>query len=169
MFTVFIFFREDYVMYSRLCGSILSLAHRLAQLPPKDPFRTKYEGSLLSKLYDMAIVDIGAKVEDVRDGKKVTVSAFCRRRLAVVVCKLKMSQTVKMVMFRELLTTAPFPFWVADWRKCGELQTGGAIHRARTYPRRPRHNHRSCFSSHSVSVTPKRKKYITDNTSFFSP
>jgi U3 small nucleolar ribonucleoprotein protein IMP3 len=88
------------MLYSRLCGSILSLAHRLSQLPARDPFRAKYEGSLLSKLYDMAILDVGAKVEDVRDGKKVTVSAFCRRRLAVVLCQLKMSQTVKMVRLR---------------------------------------------------------------------
>lgn len=50
---------------------------------------------MLAKLFDMAVTDAGAKVDDLAD--KVTVSSFCRRRLAVVMCKLKMSQTVKMV------------------------------------------------------------------------
>ena len=87
--------REDYQAYNRLCGSIRSLLHRLEQLPSQDPFRSKYQNLTLAKLYDMAVVDTGAKIENLSE--KITVSSFCRRRLAVVLCKLKMSQTVKMV------------------------------------------------------------------------
>ena len=67
----------------------------MTQLPEADPFRGKHEASLLGKLYELHIVDSTAKVSDV--DAKVTVSAFCRRRLAVVMCKLRMAQTVKMV------------------------------------------------------------------------
>ena len=88
--------REDYQSYNRLAGSIRSLLHRLSQLPAQDPFRSKMEASLLSKLYDMALVDAAASITDV--DKKITVSAFCRRRLAVIMCKLKMCQTVKMAV-----------------------------------------------------------------------
>lgn len=87
--------REDYQSYNRLCGSVRGLAHKLSQLPPQDPFRTKYEGMLLSKLYDMGILDITSKVSDIEG--KVTVSALCRRRLAVVMCRLKMCETVSKV------------------------------------------------------------------------
>ena len=87
--------REDYQAYNRLCGSIRGLAHKLSQLPEQDPFRSKYEGMLLSKLYDMGILDVTVKVADIEG--KVTVSALCRRRLAVVMCRLKMSETVSKV------------------------------------------------------------------------
>lgn len=87
--------REDYQAYNRLCGSIRGLAHKLAQLPEQDPFRTKYEDMLLSKLYDMGVMDITAKISDIEG--KVTVSALCRRRLAVVMCRLKMCETVSRV------------------------------------------------------------------------
>lgn len=87
--------REDYQAYNRLCGSIRGLAHKLSQLPDEDPFKSKYQGMLLSKLYDMGILDITAKIGDVES--KVTVSALCRRRLAVVMCRLKMSETVSKV------------------------------------------------------------------------
>ena len=89
-------YREDYQSYNRLAGSIRSLLHRLSQLPAQDPFRSKTEASLLSKLYDMALVDAAATITDV--DKKITVSAFCRRRLAVIMCKLNMCQTVKMAV-----------------------------------------------------------------------
>jgi U3 small nucleolar ribonucleoprotein protein IMP3 len=97
----------------------------LTKHPPHDKvFREKYESYLLSKLYDLGLVDRGTKLEQILEdspkdekallekisrergdreeaskkekGKKITVSAFCRRRLPVVmVSRLKMAQTVK--------------------------------------------------------------------------
>lgn len=70
-------------------------AHRLSSLPAQDPFRAKMEGQLLSKLYDMGILNMSSKLSDVEN--KITVAAFCRRRLAVVMCMLKMAETVSTV------------------------------------------------------------------------
>ncbi|MBW0471839.1 hypothetical protein O181_011554 [Austropuccinia psidii MF-1] len=97
--------REDYHAYNLLCGDIRKLAHRLSSLPPQDPFRSQTESALLDKLYDMGLLDgLGRTADDQRGGKmseiesKITVSAFCRRRLAVVACRLKMAETVKMAV-----------------------------------------------------------------------
>ncbi|GAA5832183.1 hypothetical protein JCM3766R1_003754 [Sporobolomyces carnicolor] len=112
--------RDDYHTYNKLCGQVRRLSHLLSRLPPVDPFRTKYEDLLLSKLYDLGLVDRGAKMSDIegsdapvvkgfkgkekevegqakREGK-VTVGAMCRRRLAVVMVRLKMAETVKMAV-----------------------------------------------------------------------
>lgn len=87
--------REDYHKYNKLCGSLRGLAHRLSLLPAQDPFRPRMEAQLLSKLYDMGVLSSEAKLSDVEN--KLTVAAFCRRRLAVVVCMAKMSETVSAV------------------------------------------------------------------------
>lgn len=79
--------------YNRLVGNLHHLTLRLSRLPPTDPFRLKRESALLSKAYDIGLVDTGAKMSDILD--KVNVSAFARRRLGVVMVRLKMSQSVK--------------------------------------------------------------------------
>ena len=53
------------------------------------------EAQLLSKLYDMGVLNTSAKLSDVEN--KLTVAAFCRRRLAVFMCMSKMSETVSAV------------------------------------------------------------------------
>ncbi|KAG9317072.1 putative U3 small nucleolar ribonucleoprotein IMP3, partial [Chiua virens] len=84
--------RDDYHKYNKLCGALRSYAHRLSMLPPQDPFRAQMEGQLLSKLYDMGVLASQAKLSDVDN--KLTVAAFCRRRLAVFMCMSKMAETV---------------------------------------------------------------------------
>ncbi|KZV86451.1 alpha-L RNA-binding motif-containing protein [Exidia glandulosa HHB12029] len=84
--------RDDYHKYNKLAGSLKSFAHRLTLLPADDPVRLRMQAQLLSKLYDMGIINSETKLSDVEN--KVTVSAFCRRRLAVVMVRLKMSETV---------------------------------------------------------------------------
>ncbi|KAJ6612157.1 hypothetical protein B0H10DRAFT_2053892 [Mycena sp. CBHHK59/15] len=84
--------REDYHKYNKLCGSLRSFAHRVSLLPSQDPFRARMEGQLLSKLYDMGVLNTSAKLSDVDN--KLTVAAFCRRRLAVFMCMSKMAETV---------------------------------------------------------------------------
>ena len=79
--------------YNKLVGSLRHLALRLSTLPAEDPFRAKNEQQLLAKLYEMGLLDTGAKMSDIME--KVTVSAFCRRRLPVLMCRLRMSETVK--------------------------------------------------------------------------
>lgn len=53
------------------------------------------EGQLLSKLYDMGVLNSTAKMSDIEN--KLTVAAFCRRRLAVIMCMSKMAETVSAV------------------------------------------------------------------------
>ncbi|KAF2821600.1 hypothetical protein CC86DRAFT_448640 [Ophiobolus disseminans] len=56
--------------YNRLCGSLRHLAHRLSFLAPNDPYRLQLEQVL-------------------------TVSAFARRRLPVVMSRLHMADTIQ--------------------------------------------------------------------------
>lgn len=155
--------RDDYHAYNKICGQVRRLSHLLSRLPPADPFRTKYEDMLLSKLYDMGILDRGAKMSDIEGsdapvvkgfkgkekevegaGKKegkVTVGAMCRRRLAVVMVRLKMAETVKMVSgprFATLVCTCLIPV----------LAPGRHLCRTGTCPRRSRYDHRSGVPRH---------------------
>ncbi|KAJ4863121.1 uncharacterized protein Triagg1_7054 [Trichoderma aggressivum f. europaeum] len=84
---------EDYHKYNRMCGSIRQLAHRLSLLPPENPVRRKHEDLLLAKLYDMGILSSSSKLSAVENN--VTVSAFARRRLPVVMTRLRMAETVQ--------------------------------------------------------------------------
>ena len=89
--------------YNKLCGSLRSLAHRIVLLPSQDPFRSRVEGQILSKLYDMGVLNSQAKLSDVDN--RLTVAAFCRRRLAVIMVTSKMAETVSAV------STALFDWW----------------------------------------------------------
>jgi U3 small nucleolar ribonucleoprotein protein IMP3 len=84
--------REDYHKYNTLCGSLRSLAHRLSVLPAESSFRQRTEASILSKLYDMGVLNSDAKMSDVEN--KLTVAAFCRRRIGVVMVRMKMAESV---------------------------------------------------------------------------
>ncbi|SGZ51989.1 CIC11C00000002386 [Sungouiella intermedia] len=85
--------REDYHKYNKICGEIRKIAHKLSLLQPTDPYRIKHEQLLLEKLYNMGILATKSKISDLEN--KVSVSAFCRRRIGVVMCRLKMAQKVK--------------------------------------------------------------------------
>jgi U3 small nucleolar ribonucleoprotein protein IMP3 len=86
----------DYTKYNRLCGQLRQLAHKLAALSPEDPARRKQEELLLGKLWDMGVLGTGGggrgKLSDVEH--KVTVSAFARRRLPVVMQRMGMADHV---------------------------------------------------------------------------
>ncbi|KAI4792554.1 hypothetical protein E4T44_12042 [Aureobasidium sp. EXF-8845] len=84
---------EDYTSYNRLCGQLRQLAHRLTLLAPENPYRLATEKKLLDKLYDMAILSERSKLSAVEN--KVTVSAFARRRLNVILTRLQMAPDLK--------------------------------------------------------------------------
>lgn len=88
--------RDDYSKYNKMCGQIRKLAHKLSQLKPEDPVRIKHEELLLEKLTKMGVIHTGhgnqAKISDLEN--KISVAAFCRRRLPVVMCRLKMAPNV---------------------------------------------------------------------------
>lgn len=90
----------DYKKYNAVCGSLRQLAHKLSQLDPdSDPVRKKLESEVLDKLWRMGILkqsrEQGAGLSRVE--REVTVSAFCRRRLAVLMVRTGMVETIKAV------------------------------------------------------------------------
>lgn len=84
--------RDDYHRYNKMCGEIRKLAHKLSLLLATDPYRIKHEQLLLEKLYAMGVLATASKISDLEN--KITVSAFCRRRIGVVMCRLKMAETM---------------------------------------------------------------------------
>jgi U3 small nucleolar ribonucleoprotein protein IMP3 len=86
-----------YKKYNQLCGSLRQLAHKIANLQPDDPFRRKKEDELLSKLFDLGVLGTGGggrgKLSDIEH--KLTVSAFARRRLPVVMTRLRMADHIQ--------------------------------------------------------------------------
>lgn len=89
--------REDYVKYNKICGGIRQLVHKLSQLDANDPVRHAHEQQMIAKLGDMGILTdttAGGRVKVSDLETKITVASFCRRRLPVVMCKLRMAQTV---------------------------------------------------------------------------
>lgn len=84
--------RDDYKKYNVLVGKTRQLALRLSTLSASDPFRARHESMMLNKLYDMGLLDTGAKMSDIME--RLNVSAFCRRRLPVVMVRLHMSESV---------------------------------------------------------------------------
>ncbi|XP_077987084.1 U3 small nucleolar ribonucleoprotein IMP3-like [Glandiceps talaboti] len=84
--------REDYTKYNKLSRHIRQLVEKIKQLEVKDPFRTESTSRLLEKLYNMGLVPAKGNLMLC---EKVTASAFCRRRLPVVMVKHRMAQTLK--------------------------------------------------------------------------
>lgn len=83
---------EDYTKYNKLCGNITKLVSGLRKLPIQDEFRKNVSELLLKKLYHMGIISSYTSLEIVKD---LSASAFCRRRLAVVLVQLKFCPNLK--------------------------------------------------------------------------
>lgn len=67
---------------------VTGLVAKIKQLPADDPFRVKATEQLLEKLHAMGVIPGRDNIEN---AEKLSVSAFCRRRLAVMLCSLKFS------------------------------------------------------------------------------
>jgi len=72
---------------------VRTLCRKIRDLDPNDPFRVRCTNDLLEKLYNLGLIP--AK-ENLQLCDKVSASAFCRRRLPVIMVKLKMAQSLKM-------------------------------------------------------------------------
>lgn len=84
--------REDYTKYNKLCGKITKLVSEIRKLPPEDEFRKSVSEMLLKKLYHMGVIPTYKSLETI---SKLSASAFCRRRLAVVLVQLKFCPNLK--------------------------------------------------------------------------
>lgn len=84
--------RMDYVKYNKLAGMITKVVSVLRQLDSTDPTRIELTNQLLDKLYNMGVIPTKKSLVQL---EKLAVSAFCRRRLSVVLVRLKMSETLR--------------------------------------------------------------------------
>mmetsp|Transcript_86165 Transcript_86165/g.136014 ORF Transcript_86165/g.136014 Transcript_86165/m.136014 type:complete len:184 (-) Transcript_86165:110-661(-) len=83
--------REDYTKYNKLAGLVTKLVAQLRKMPSNDEDRIKMTQILLEKLYSMGLSKNTQSLEDCVD---LTTSAFCRRRLPVVLCSQKYCETM---------------------------------------------------------------------------
>lgn len=80
------------IRYNKLCGHVRKLTTRIKKLNPRDPFRIKLTKDMLNKLYNMGVI---TTQKNLGLCERITATAFCRRRLPVVMVRLKMSETLR--------------------------------------------------------------------------
>ena len=83
--------REDYTFYNKLSGLIRSLVNILRYLPSDSPVRMQITQQLLSKLYQIGIINSTSSLETVEN---IPTSSFCRRRLPVILVGLKFAPRI---------------------------------------------------------------------------
>lgn len=84
--------RDDYKKYNKLCGMVTRLVSVLKKLDSRDSVRQELTELLLEKLYNMGVIPTK---KSLLLCDKLSASSFCRRRLAVVMVRLKMSETLR--------------------------------------------------------------------------
>lgn len=68
------------------------LVNKLKELPQDDDIRKKVSEQLVEKAYNMGLINNKSSLLPLEE---LTVSSICRRRLAVVMMRLKMSENLK--------------------------------------------------------------------------
>ncbi|WCJ31277.1 U3 small nucleolar ribonucleoprotein IMP3 [Euphorbia peplus] len=84
--------RDDYKKYSGLCRMVQKLVNILKQMDPRDTYRVEMTDTLLEKLYNMGVIP-SRKSLALCD--RLSVSSFCRRRLATILMRLKFAEHLK--------------------------------------------------------------------------
>jgi U3 small nucleolar ribonucleoprotein protein IMP3 len=84
--------RDDYKKYNALCGHVTRLTSLLKRMDARDPVRVELTEALLQKLHAVGAVPTQKSLALC---DRLTTSSFCRRRLAVVMVRLKMAETVR--------------------------------------------------------------------------
>jgi U3 small nucleolar ribonucleoprotein protein IMP3 len=84
--------RDDYAKYNKMCGLVTKLTHVLRQLDASDPHRIELTDRLLTRLDQMGVLPTKKSLAQC---EKLSTASFCRRRLAVVMVRLRMAETVR--------------------------------------------------------------------------
>ncbi|KAE8021844.1 hypothetical protein FH972_007699 [Carpinus fangiana] len=87
--------RDDYKKYSGLCRMVQKLVNTLMKMDSKDPFRIEMTDILLEKLYNIGVIPSKQNIDALKVCERITVSSFCRRRLATVLVRLKFCEHMK--------------------------------------------------------------------------
>ncbi|KQJ85126.1 U3 small nucleolar ribonucleoprotein protein IMP3 [Brachypodium distachyon] len=84
--------RDDYKKYNGICLMAQKLVNIIKQMDPRDPFRIEMTDMLIDKLYNMGVIPTKKSLVKCEN---LSVSSFCRRRLATVMVKLKFAEHLK--------------------------------------------------------------------------
>jgi U3 small nucleolar ribonucleoprotein protein IMP3 len=84
--------REDYMYYNKMVGYATKLSAMLKKMDVADAVRIDVTQQLLNQLYDTGVIQAKTSLSAV-DG--LTASAFCRRRLPVVLVHKKFCETIR--------------------------------------------------------------------------
>ncbi|MQL96802.1 hypothetical protein Taro_029480 [Colocasia esculenta] len=84
--------RDDYKKYSSICRTVLKLVNLLKQMDPRDPYRIEMTDTLLEKLYNMGVIPTRKSLTLC---ERLSVSSFCRRRLATILVRQKFAEHMK--------------------------------------------------------------------------
>lgn len=84
--------RDDYKKYNYICGMVTAIVSTLKKLDAKDATRIDLTDKILDKLYDMGVISTKKSLVQL---EKLSTASFCRRRLAVVMVRLKMAETLR--------------------------------------------------------------------------
>lgn len=82
----------EYKQYNKLCGLVTRLVTLLQKMDARDPVREEMTEKLLDKLYRAGAIP---SKKSLAQCNRLSVSSFCRRRLAVVLVRLNMAQNLK--------------------------------------------------------------------------
>jgi len=75
-----------------LVGIVTRISRKLRKLNADSKFRISTTDALLEKLFSVGLID---QTKSLAKADKVSVSAFCRRRLSTVLVRLKMAENMK--------------------------------------------------------------------------
>ena len=77
---------------NKLCGIIKKIVGKLMLLKPDNDYRIKKTQELLNKFYDLGLINNKTSLKEVDE---IGTAKFCRRRLAVVLCRNKYCENIK--------------------------------------------------------------------------
>ena len=84
--------RDEFKRYNKLCGSVTKLAAALKRLDARDETRTEVTEAMLRKLYDIGAIP---STKSLALCDRLSTSSFCRRRLATVLVRIRMCETLR--------------------------------------------------------------------------
>lgn len=84
--------RDDYKKYNKLCGMVTKTVSVMKKLDAKDETRIELTDQLLDKMYALGVITTKKSLVQL---EKISTASFCRRRLAVVLVRVKMSETLR--------------------------------------------------------------------------
>ncbi|KAK9845008.1 hypothetical protein WJX74_009628 [Apatococcus lobatus] len=84
--------RDDYKKYNKLCGLVTKTVTIVKRLDPEDPVRIELTDQLLEKLHRMGVLPVKKSLAQI---ERLSTSSFCRRRLAVVMVRVRMAETMR--------------------------------------------------------------------------